>query len=240
MGKVQKIKISDIVLDSRIYPRSSIDHKRVAMFEENMRDGFEFEPIHLEVHPDEPGKYHILDGAHRFHAYKGIGQKEVPAEIIKLNGKDPLLYAARQAIGPRLLNDEEARNTARRAYQNNPKLSSEEIGKDVGRSRQAVDNYIMDLRAAVTLDLGLKVFRMEKLGIPQERISGRLELSRNIIRSYLVKMPELAKSPNSDLKKGFTASQVAEKHGWPEPMVWALKLEDKNGIGDVPQNINRA
>ena len=68
MGKVQNIKISDIILDNRIYPRSSIDHKRVSMFEENMRDGFEFDPIHLEVHPDEPGKYRILDGAHRFNA----------------------------------------------------------------------------------------------------------------------------------------------------------------------------
>ncbi|MBN1907534.1 MAG: hypothetical protein JW927_20810 [Deltaproteobacteria bacterium] len=43
----------------------------------------------------------------------------------KLNGTDPLLYAAQKAIGPRQLNDEEARDTARRAYQNNPKLSSE-------------------------------------------------------------------------------------------------------------------
>ncbi len=36
MSKVQSIKIEDIVLDKRIYPRSSIDHKRVYMFEENM------------------------------------------------------------------------------------------------------------------------------------------------------------------------------------------------------------
>lgn len=109
MSKVQNIKISEIILDNRIYPRSSIDRKRVAMFEENMGDGFKFDPIHLEVHPDEPGKYRILDGAHRFHASKGIGKKEVAAEIIKLNGADPLLYAAQIAIwrkasqSPRLL-----------------------------------------------------------------------------------------------------------------------------------------
>ncbi|MGD9161292.1 MAG: ParB N-terminal domain-containing protein [Desulfobacteraceae bacterium] len=83
MSKVQSIKTSDIVLEYRIYPRSSIDHKRVSMFEENMRDGFEFDPIHLERHPDEPEKYRILDGAHRFHACKGIGKKEVPAEMEK-------------------------------------------------------------------------------------------------------------------------------------------------------------
>jgi len=32
---------------------------------------------------------------------------------------------------------------------------------------------------------------------------------------------------NSDLSKGFTVSQVAEKHGWTEPMVWSLALEVK-------------
>ena len=110
MSKVQSIKISDIVLDKRIYPRSGIDHKRVALFEENMRDGIKFDPIHLQAHPDELGKYRILDGAHRFTAYKGIGEKEIPAQIIKLNGTHPLLYAAKQAIGPRQLNDEEARD----------------------------------------------------------------------------------------------------------------------------------
>ncbi len=80
-----------------------------------MRDGFEFDPIHLQAHPDEPGKYRILDGAHRFKAYKGLGEKEVKAEIINLNGTHPLLYAAGKAIGPRQLNDEEARDAARRA-----------------------------------------------------------------------------------------------------------------------------
>jgi hypothetical protein len=230
MSKVQSIKAADIVLDNRIYPRSSIDHKRVSMFEENMRDGFEFDPIHLEVHPDEPGKYRILDGAHRFNAYKGIGQKEVTAEIIKLNGKDPLLYAARQAIGPRLLNEEEARNTARRAYQNNPKLSSEEIGKDVGRSRQAVDIYIADLRASFQQDINQKIFHMVRLGIPQQRISDRLNILQSKISGYLSDMLMLANPINNDLRKGFTVSQVAEKHGWPESLVWSLKLESKNDL----------
>jgi DNA modification methylase len=43
-------------------------------------------------------------------------------------------------------------------------------------------------------------------------------------------MPELAKSPNSDLKKGFTVAQVAEKHGWPESLVWAIKLDGKDDL----------
>ena len=150
-----------------------------------MRDGIKFDPIHLQEHPDEPGKYRILDSAHRYQAYKGIGETEIPAKIIKLNGTHPLLYAAQKAIGPRQLNDEGAKETARRAYQNNPKLSSAEIGKSIGRSRQTVDTYISDLRANIQEELNLKLYRMYRLGIPQERIAERLGQTRDTIRTYL-------------------------------------------------------
>ena len=53
-----------------------------------------------------------------------------PEAIIKdLNGTDPLLYAAKKAIGPRQLTEDEARDTARRAYNKNPALASSAIGK---------------------------------------------------------------------------------------------------------------
>ena len=37
-----KILISDIFLDEFIYPRENIDHKRIGIFIENLRDGFVF------------------------------------------------------------------------------------------------------------------------------------------------------------------------------------------------------
>jgi hypothetical protein len=124
------IPINNLVLDNEIYPRSAIDHKRVQIFAENLRDGFEFEPIHVQTHPEETGKYRILDGAHRWQAYKAVGEKEINAKVIKLNGSDPLLYAAQKAIGPKQLTEEDARETARRAFQRNPRLTSAEIGND--------------------------------------------------------------------------------------------------------------
>ena len=41
-------------------------------------------------------------------------------------------------------------------------------------------------------------------------------------------MPGLAKWVNSDLSKGFTVPQVAQKHGWPEPLVWSQALVNKD------------
>jgi len=200
-----KISISSIILDEEIYPRKGIDQKRVGIFAENIRDGFKFDPIEIEPHPDRPGKYRLLDGVHRWCAFKAVGVAEIEAIIIKdLEGTDPLLYAAKKAIGPKQLTEDEARDTARRAYTKNTSLRSADIGKAIGRSRQTVDSYIADLRAATQLGLDIKIFRMNSLGIPQDRIAKRLGQTRDIIRMHLGKMPLLAKSPNTDLSKGFT------------------------------------
>ena len=44
------------------------------------------------------------------------------------------------------------------------------------------------------------------------------------VSCYLPKMLEFTKWVNSDLAKGFTVSQVAQKHGWPEYLVWSQVL----------------
>jgi hypothetical protein len=43
-------------------------------------------------------------------------------------------------------------------------------------------------------------------------------------------MLDLTKWSNSDLKNRFAVAQVAEKHDWPEPLVWSLALEDKTDL----------
>ena len=227
---ISKVPITKIILDEEIYPRARIDHKRVDLFADNLRDGFKFDPIEVQIHSEDGDKYRILDGAHRWHAFKETGATEIEVVIKKLGNYDPLLYAAKKAIGPLQLTEEEARNTARRAYENNPRLTSFEIGQAIGRSRRTVDRYIADLKATIHEDLGLNVFCLNLLGIPQERIAQRLQESRETIRRYLVDLVTWPNQPNADLKKGFAVARVADKHGWPEPLVWSIALEGKNDL----------
>jgi DNA-directed RNA polymerase specialized sigma24 family protein len=70
-------------------------------------------------------------------------------------------------------------------------LTSSEIGNAIGRSRQTVDSYISDLRAAIRMDLDLKIFRMNRIGIPQERIAKRLGIPRTTLETHLTKMADL-------------------------------------------------
>ena len=231
-----KIPISDVFLDESIYPRENIDHKRVGIFEENLRDGFVFEPIEVQVWPDtgiavKKGKYRILDGVHRWSAYKKMGVTQIDVVIKTLNNIEPILYAAKMAIGPKQLTEAETKNTARRAFQINSRLTASEIGRAIGRSRQAVDKYIADLRATVLFEQDLKVFKLNQLGIPQDRIAKRVGLGQQRISRYLLQMPQVAKGVNDDLLKGFTVPQVAQKHGWPEPLVWSQALVNTDDFG---------
>jgi len=56
------------------------------------------------------------------------------------------------------------------------------------------------------------------------RIARRLGVPQQTISRYLPKMLEFTKWVNTDLSKGFTVSQVAQKHGWPQSLVWSQAL----------------
>jgi len=71
--QVIQIPVSDIVLDESIYPRENMDHKRIGIFVENLRDGFEFDPVLVQAfeNPElsessstarEKSRYRILAG----------------------------------------------------------------------------------------------------------------------------------------------------------------------------------
>ncbi len=64
----------------------------------------------------------------------------------------------------------------------------------------------------------------------QERIAKRLGAPQQTISGHLPKMATLPNPVNADLSRGFTVSQVAEKHNWTEPMVWSLALEGKEDL----------
>ena len=79
--QTKQIPVSSIILDEDIYPRKGIDHRRVGIFAENIRDGFAFDPIEVAPCPDKPGFYRLLDGAHRWSAYKSMGVGECKSQL---------------------------------------------------------------------------------------------------------------------------------------------------------------
>ena len=95
-----KMPISSIILNEDIYPRKEIDQKQVGIFAENIRDGFKFDPIKVEHDPDRLGKYRLLDGVHRWSAYKAVGESEPEAGTKDLKGADPFSMRLQKLLVP--------------------------------------------------------------------------------------------------------------------------------------------
>lgn len=242
--EVRELPMDSICVDKDIYPRLEVSTALVERYVECMNEGAGFPPILVEKTGTR--KYRVIDGVHRLEAAKKLERGGIVAEVVDLNGKDPLLYAALKNRHGRSLTDEDAKTVARKAYERNPDLSTREIALAVGRSERAVRGYIRDLKARYELQRDLMIFKLYLLGWTQEQIGKAVGLTQQTISQKIptkngktadfcrYQFPELvsetAASIVSDYKKGFPVSEIAEKNKWPEPLVWAVVLQGKNDL----------
>ena len=137
------IPASDLLIDPELQARSRVEAEHVERL--SRTDPKTWGPLVITPHPDQPGKYAILDGAHRFLA----GQRlELPngkvghltkyrsivlpdggyVESFGLNADHPLSLS---------INDRKA--FARFLRENYPALSNREIARRAGMARRTVD-----------------------------------------------------------------------------------------------------
>jgi hypothetical protein len=83
-----------------------------------------------------------------------------------------------------------------------------------------------DLRAATQMGLDIKIFRMNRLGIPQDRIAKRAGVNQVLIHNHLLKMATLPNLINADLSRGFTVAQV--ETGWSQTVNHMAKIDAPN------------
>jgi len=79
VGKLKILEISDLIMDSEIYPRFEIENNRVKDYSESMNSGALFPPITVAHYR---GKYIVIDGWHRVKAYQRNKILRLQAEII--------------------------------------------------------------------------------------------------------------------------------------------------------------
>ncbi len=74
-----------------------------------------------------------------------------------------------------------------------------------------------------------RVFMMNRLGIPIERMVARFEMNWRTVKKYSGN-PDLVRSVQNALKKGRTVEQTARDLDCPEPLVWSIALEGKDDL----------
>lgn len=77
--------------------------------------------------------------------------------------------------------------------------------------KKFLDFYLADLLAVFEMNLDLKPYHINCLGIPQERIVARLGDAGEKIRDHSADLAALPNPLNSNLAKGFTVPQAAKK-----------------------------
>jgi hypothetical protein len=75
----------------------------------------------------------------------------------------------------------------------------------------------------------VKILLLDSLGIPDERIAERLKINRKTVTRFCNNL-KLFQSIRDSLDKGLSVSEVAKKHGCPEPLVWSIALEGKSDL----------
>jgi len=88
------IKISDLVLEEKFYPRMKADWLTAHQYAEAMRAGAKFPPIDV---CNWKGKWIVVDGWHRVQAHKNIKEDYIQANILDIkNAKDIYLEAVKR------------------------------------------------------------------------------------------------------------------------------------------------
>ncbi len=82
-------------------------------------------------------------------------------------------------------------------------------------------------RISPFLNLDVKILLMSRLGIPADRIAARLKVNRLTVMKYSNE-PRPVQSIRYFLAQGLSIPEVAEKHGYPEPLVWSVAFEGKS------------
>ena len=88
--KTTKLSIDQIRIDGDTQPRVEISDNLVAEYAEQLQNGTEFPPVAIFF---DGAAYWLADGFHRYHAYRRIGRKKIPAQINKGGQQEAILYA---------------------------------------------------------------------------------------------------------------------------------------------------
>jgi len=236
-----EVNISDLTLDQFIYPRGGKNEKTVEAYVEALTIGAQFPPIKIQRvfdYPDGNEKTEatlILDGIHRWLAFKEGGFKKIPAVEWKDKPLDYeknkvalLLESAECNIshGDRLSSSDKKR-IARDIASTDPecKWTESALAEKLGVIQQTVNTWISDIRARQKASRNTVILRLSRLGCPQEKIAETTGVTRGRV-AQIVSNTNFGEI-NTLLSQGHDMDYIARHYNMDLALAWALRLEGK-------------
>ncbi|MGD9159755.1 MAG: MerR family transcriptional regulator [Desulfobacteraceae bacterium] len=230
--------ISDLTWDQSIYPRSGKSQKTIDAYVEALNAGAQFPPISIQKvynYPMDETATLIIDGLHRFFAYKECGEKKISAVYLDSNPLDYeknfvtlLLESANANIshGDRLSANDKKR-IARDIAGSDPECRWTEaaLSEKLGITRQTVNNWISDIRTRQKAGRNTIIMRLSRLGWTHEQISELTGLTHGRI-AQIVNNANFGEI-NNLLTQGHAMNYIARHYHMDLALAWALRLEGK-------------
>ncbi|RLB78099.1 MAG: MerR family transcriptional regulator [Deltaproteobacteria bacterium] len=243
-----EVNISDLTWDQFIYPRAGKSDKTISAYVEALATGAQFPPIKIQrvfnyadgnETTDLPDGRHgaiiIIDGIHRWFAFKESGIKKIAAEEWKDKPLDYeknkialLLESAEYNIshGDRLSPSDKKRIARDIASTDQECTWTEDaLAKKLGVIRQTVNTWISDIRARQKASRNTVIIRLSRLGWPQEKISETVGIKQQRI-SQITNNANFGNIGNL-LAQGRDMEYIARHYNMDLSLVWALRLEGK-------------
>jgi plasmid maintenance system antidote protein VapI len=236
-----EVNISDLTWDQFIYPRGGKSEKTINAYLEALAIGAQFPPIKIQrvfnyADGNETTKATIiLDGIHRWFAFKESGIKKIAAVQWKDKPLDYeknkvalLLESAECNIrhGDRLSPNDKKR-IARDIASTDPECiwTESALAEKLGVIRQTVNAWISDIRARQKASRNTVILRQNRLGWVHEKIAEVVGLSRNRVSEIVGN----ANFGNIDtlLSQGQDMDYIARHYNMDLALAWALRLEGK-------------
>ena len=236
-----KVHVSDLTWDQFIYPRGGKSEKTIDAYVEALAIGAQFPPIKIQrvinyADGNETTEATIiLDGIHRWFAFKESGIKKIPAVEWKDKPLDYeknkvalLLESAECNIshGDRLSPSDKKR-IARDIATSDPECTwtEEALAQKLGVIRQTVNTWISDIRARQRAGRDVIVIRLSCLGWTQEHIAQTIGTSQGRVAQIInnANFGEI----NNLLSQGRDMDYIAGHYHMDKALAWALYLEGK-------------
>lgn len=142
------VPLADIISDSEIQPRAELDGAIVADYAAAMREGDEFPPLKVFEIPGE-SKLILVDGFHRYAAYKLVGKRKVDVDVYEGDRRTAQLFAlgANAKNGMRLVTNADKRRAVRIILGDDEwkGINDHAIGRYIGVSQPFVRKVRMEL-----------------------------------------------------------------------------------------------
>ena len=240
-----KINITDLTWDRFIYPRGSKSQKTIGAYIEALTIGAQFPPIKIQRvfnYTDVDGNGTpeeivtvIIDGIHRWSAFKEKGLKEIETIEFKDHAIDYqenktalLLESAKcnTSHGDRLSPNDKKR-IARDIASSDPECRYTELAlaEKLGVSQQTVNTWITDIRARQKTNRGSIIIRLSRLGWTQEKIAETTKMTQGRV-AQIINNTSFGKI-NNLLNQGRDMKYIASHYNMELALAWALRLEGK-------------